>query len=131
MLTAAERRAKIEKLKSTRELKEKERREREESMKQEAERETSSNEVIARILSQNQEAQEQLMTTQTIARTGQVEQAAAKDNRLPLRVDTFVVELEIQGIPKPERYDKETSCDIPDPRARLGRIAEDDELDDF
>ena len=53
------------------------------------------------------------------------------DNRLPLRVDTFVVELEIQGIPKPERYDKETMCDIPDPRARLGRIDEGDELDNF
>ena len=36
----------------------------------EAERESSSNEVIARILSQNVEAQEQLMTTQTMARTG-------------------------------------------------------------
>ena len=48
-----------------------------------------------------------------------------------MRVDTFVVELEIQGIPKPEHYDKETMCDIPDPRARLGRIAEDDEEDAF
>ena len=37
MLTAAERRAKIEKLKNTRVVKERERREREESMKQEAE----------------------------------------------------------------------------------------------
>ena len=39
--------------------------------------------------------------------------------------------MEIQGIAKPERYDKETMADIPDPRARLARIAEDDEFDNF
>ena len=47
-------------------------------------------------------------------------------------MSTFVVEIEIPGIKKPESYDKEIMCDIPDPRAsRLGRIAEDDEFDNF
>jgi hypothetical protein len=51
---------------------------------------------------------------------------------LPLRVASHVVELEISGIRPAEKYDKEIMCDIPDPKAgRLGRIAEDEEFDDF
>ncbi len=62
---------------------------------------------------------------------GQV-QANQASTRLPLRVASHVVELEIAGIRPAEKYDKEIMCDIPDPKAsRLGRIAEDDEFDDF
>ena len=66
-----------------------------------------------------------------MASAGQV-QAAASATRLPLRVASYVVEMEIFGQRKAETYDKEIGCDLPDPRQqRLGRIAEDAEFDNF
>ena len=82
-------------------------------------------------MAHNTEANEQLTSTQTMASAGQV-QAAATATKLPLRVASYVVELEIFGERKAVTYDKEIMCDLPDPRQqRLGRIAEDDEFDNF
>lgn len=64
--------------------------------------------------------------------TGQVQSNQSTSSKLPLRVASHVVELEISGIRPAEKYDKEIMCDIHDPKAgRLGRIAEDEEFDDF
>lgn len=67
-----------------------------------------------------------------MASAGQVQQQQQKaaNNRLPLRVSSYVVELEIAPRKKADTYDKEIMCDLPDPRTqRLGRITEDDEYD--
>jgi len=72
MITAAERRAKIEKLRRDREAKEKERQERMEKQKEEQSMQSSSNTLISKILAHNTEANEQLTSTQTMAATGQV-----------------------------------------------------------
>ena len=45
---------------------------------------------------------------------------------------SHVIEIEIQGIKKPETYDKEITCDLLDPAAmqgRLGRVDEDEEYE--
>ena len=70
MITAAERRAKIEKLRKDREAKEKERQERLAKQAEEARNQSSSNTLINTILAHNTEAQEHLTSTQTIAQTG-------------------------------------------------------------
>ncbi len=131
MITAAERRAKIEKLRREREAKEKEREERAVKQQEEQSMKTTSDQLITRILNQNIEAQDQLTSTASMPSAGQVQQNQAM-SRLPLRVASHVVELEIIGIRPAEKYDKEIMCDIPDPKAsRLGRIAEDEEFDNF
>ena len=132
MITAAERRAKIEKLRKDREAKEKERQERLAKQAEEARNQTSSNTLINTILAHNTEANEHLTATQSIAQTGQVQANAQKAAKPPLRVASHVVELEIFGIKPPVTYDKEIMCDIPDPKAaRLQRISEDGEYDDW
>ena len=53
-------------------------------------------------------------------------------NKLPLRVSTYVVDFEITPLKKPEMYDKELQCDLPDPRAaRLQGISENDEYNNW
>ena len=67
-----------------------------------------------------------------MASTDQVARTQTGPARLPLRVASHVIEIEIQGIRKPETYDKEITCDLLDPNAmdaRLGRINEDDEYE--
>ena len=68
-----------------------------------------------------------------MASTGQVApQNQRSTAKVPLRVASHVVELEIPGIRPPETYEKGVTADIPDPRAaRLGRITEDDEYDNW
>ena len=63
MISAAERRAKIEKLRRDREAKEEERKEREKKRLQEQSNQTSSDQLIQRILSTNTAAQEDLVSS--------------------------------------------------------------------
>ena len=116
MITAAERRAKIEKLRKEREAKEAERLEREKKRKEEAASSTSSNQLIQQILSHNTEASEALISSAATPGAGQVQVSQQKETRLPLRVSPFVVELEIPGMRPPETYDKEIQCEIVDPK---------------
>lgn len=131
MITAAERRAKIEKLRRDREAKEKERTERQEREQQAKANASTSNNLINQILAHNTEANEQLTQSQTMATAGQVQQQKqnAVNNRLPLRVSSHVVELEIAPRRPADKYDKEIMCDLPDPRQqRLGAVNEADEF---
>ena len=63
MISAAERRAKIEKLRRDREAKEEERKERERKRLEEQSNQTSSDQLIQRILNTNTAAQEDLVTS--------------------------------------------------------------------
>jgi len=132
MITAAERRAKIEKLRKEREAKEKERLDRQARQQEELSLKSTSDQIITKILQHNTEASEHLTSSAAMASTGQVQQNLESKSRLPLRVSSFVVELEIPARRAAEKYDKEIMCDIPDPKAnRLQRISEDDEFDNF
>lgn len=71
MITAAERKAKIEKLRKEREAKEAERIEREKKRQQEASNQTTSDQLIQRILKHNNEANEELTASATMATSGQ------------------------------------------------------------
>ncbi len=73
MITAAERRAKIDKLRREREAKEKEREERASKQQEEEAMKTTSDQLIARILTQNLEAQDQLTSTASMPSAGQVQ----------------------------------------------------------
>ena len=72
MITAAERRAKIEKLRRDREAKENDRLERVAQQKKEETMQTSSNRIIDQILAHNTEANEHLTSSQSMATAGQV-----------------------------------------------------------
>ena len=74
MQTAAERRAKIEKLRRDREAKEKERQERQAQQEAQAASATSSNNLIQQILSNTRDHTEQLIEGQAMASTDQVSQ---------------------------------------------------------
>ena len=67
-----------------------------------------------------------------MASTDQVQKSSTV-SRLPLRVSSFVVEMEIAGKPPTETYDKEITCDIIDNTKanRLNAIPEDDEFNRF
>ena len=73
-----------------------------------------------------------MTATEAHASAGQV-QPSSSMARLPLRVSSFVVEMEILGKRPIETYDKEITCDIIDSAkaSRLDRIPEDDEYDRF
>ena len=73
------------------------------------------------------------MRSQTLPVAGQVQNKGNVGGKLPLRVSSHVVELEIAGIRPAETYDKEITCDIIDSAKanRLDRIPEDDEYGRF
>ena len=73
MITAAERRAKIDKLRRDREAKETERQARVAQQEEQKASASSSNTLINTILQHNTEANEQLTTTQSMASAGQVQ----------------------------------------------------------
>lgn len=72
MITAAERRAKIEKLRKEREAKEKEREERQARQQEEQSIKSTSDQIITKILAHNTEANEHLTASAAMASTGQV-----------------------------------------------------------
>ena len=92
----------------------------------------SSNKLISKILAHNIEANEDLTKGQAMSSSGQV-QAIKREARLPLRVSSHVIELEITPKKPPETYDKEVTCDIIDASkaGRLAGISEDQEFDAF
>ena len=69
MQTAAERRAKIEKLRRDREAKEKERQEREAKREAESAQASTSNQIIQQILSNTRDASNELIDSQAMAST--------------------------------------------------------------
>ena len=133
MISAAERRAKIEKLRRDREAKEKERAERQAKQEDDQKKNKNSSQIINQILANNNKANENLTQSETMAAAGQVKAPEnSMSNKLPLRVATYVVDFEISPLKKPEMYDKELQCDLPDPRAaRLQGISENDEYNNW
>ena len=128
MISAAERRARIEKLKKDREDKEKER---QALAAQSAAQKTSiasQNTLISTILTNTAEANKKL-DAQAAGMTPEQAIAAQQAQRLKkreLKVCNFVMEIEVRPKAKPLTYDKEITCDIID-AAKAQRLARIDE----
>ena len=136
--SVAERRAKIEKLKKDKLLKDLDRQQKEEQdkMKNNSMTASASNDLINKILKVSTEDLEMLNNfSSNKPRTGIIPSASLslvnqkKKNAPILKVSSIVVELEIAPKRKPETYAREVQCEIIDPK-KLGKIAEEDEDDD-
>ena len=119
MITAAERRAKIEKLKRDREIKDAEKKKREEEKLQQEDNKKTSDDLIAEILKKTAAGKEkQLMDSVPLSARGEESKGeeAGTPQRTALRVATHVVELEITPQKRATTYEKEIQCDLVEPK---------------
>ena len=130
MITAAERRAKIEKLKRDREIKEQEKKQREEAKLVQESNKKTSNDLITEILKKTNDNKEQQLLDQVPGSARAAEESVQK-LRSTLRVSSYVAEILIVPQKKPTTYEKDVQCDleVPKPR-RLDVITEDGEWDE-
>lgn len=130
MISAAERRAKIQKLKADRERKEKELAELASQKATKAAASENSTTLIQTILEKTAEQTKKLDAEAAGMTKEQVDalNEAKKHKRRPLKISKFVVEMEIKPKPKPITYtrDFEVQCELitAQQAARLGRIDE-------
>ena len=136
--SVAERRAKIEKLKKDKLLKELDRQQKEEEDKMKNTTMTASKDLIDKILRVSNQDLEMLnlpdksKSNQSISHASTAQLKRGVTTAPSLKVSSMVVELEIAPKRKPETYTREVQCEIIDPK-KLGKIAEEDEddSDDF
>ena len=92
MITAAERRAKIEKLKKDREIKEQEKKQREEAKLVQESNKKTSNDLITEILKKTNDNKEQQLLDQVPGSARATEESEQKQ-RSTLRVSSYVAEI--------------------------------------
>ena len=135
MITAAERRAKIEKLKRDREIKDAEKKKREEEKLQQEDSKKTSNDLISEILKKTSASKEkQLMEGVQLSARGEEanDDDTGKPMRSALRVASYVVQIEITPKKRPTTYEVAIQCDIVDPKSqRLGAISEESEYNNW
>ena len=110
MITAAERRAKIEKLKRDREIKEAEKKKRDEEKLAQEDNKKTSDDLIKEILEKtNKNKEQQLMAGGPVSARGEESKGedGGQPQRAALRVASHVVELEIAPRKPPATYDRE------------------------
>ena len=131
MLTAAERRARLDKLKKDREAREIERIKEIDDAKAKASKQRTTDELIDNILKNTRQQNEDLeaeragMTPDQIA----AEKQESSNRKSNLQFCPFVIDMEIRGKPKPLTYEKGIDCQLIDAKQaqRLDKIREDEE----